>query len=366
MKRIHWHWTAGAPGINPKEADSYNFVVTWPDGEVIECVPIERQIPPLVNGAYAAHTKGANSWAIGIAVDAMAGAQERPFNAGKHPITQKQVDALVKLSRDLGHKYGIPVTRQTMLSHAEVQKTLGIKQNQKWDIMWLPGMDEPGDAVHVGDSLRAMIRDTKQKGAAMSAQNLFSEDFEPDHVARVVSVSPAHPVPTLRKGSKGEAVRALQIRLRQLNYFSGAVDGKYGTRTMGAVIEFQSDHDLEEDGIYGRQTRDALATALPRAPREVTKADLEDSRTMQTAKDGKRDVTVLATVGTVSTAVAAAEQARDVVERAGGLAEGLMSASPWLIAAVVVVIVSVFAYRKFTKVEDIRLDDARTGANISR
>jgi hypothetical protein len=158
VKRIHWHWTAGAPGINAKESDSYNFVITWPDGEVVPCVPVERQKPPLVNGAYAAHTKGANSWAIGISIDAMAGAVERPFNHGKYPITQKQVDALVNLSRELGAKYGIPVTPETMLSHAEVQGTLGIKQNNKWDIMWLPGMAVPGDPVAVGNKLRAMVK----------------------------------------------------------------------------------------------------------------------------------------------------------------------------------------------------------------
>jgi hypothetical protein len=158
VKRIHWHWTAGAPGINAKESDSYNFVITWPDGEVVPCVSVERQKPPLVNGAYAAHTKGANSWAIGISIDAMAGAVERPFNHGKYPITQKQVDALVNLSRELGAKYGIPVTPETMLSHAEVQGTLGIKQNNKWDIMWLPGMAIPGDPVAVGNKLRAMVK----------------------------------------------------------------------------------------------------------------------------------------------------------------------------------------------------------------
>ena len=158
MKRLHWHWTAGAPGINPKESDSYNFVITWPDGDVVPCVPVERQIPPLVNGAYAAHTRSANSWAIGIAVDAMAGAKERPFSAGKHPITQKQVDALVALSHRLGKQYGIPITPQTMLSHAEVQPTLGIKQNAKWDIMWLPGMAIPNDPVAVGNKLRAMVK----------------------------------------------------------------------------------------------------------------------------------------------------------------------------------------------------------------
>lgn len=157
IKRIHWHWTGGAPGINAKESDSYNFVITWPEGEVIACVPVARQIPPLINGAYAAHTRGANSNAIGISLDAMAGAVERPFKSGAYPVTQAQVDALVALSRKLGAQYGIPVTRATMLTHAEVQGTLRIKQRNKWDIMWLPGMAKTADPVMVGDMLRALV-----------------------------------------------------------------------------------------------------------------------------------------------------------------------------------------------------------------
>jgi hypothetical protein len=163
MKRIHWHWTAGAPGINPKEADSYNFIITWPDGKVVEGVPVEHQRSPLVNGAYAAHTLNANSDAIGIAVDAMAEAKESPFTAGKYPITQAQIDSLIDLSARLGKQYAIPVTRFTMLSHAEIEPTLGIKQNQKWDIMWLPGMRVVGNPIEIGDRLRAKV-EQKMKG----------------------------------------------------------------------------------------------------------------------------------------------------------------------------------------------------------
>lgn len=157
MKRIIWHWTAGAPGVIPIEADSYHYIIQ-PNGRVINGVPVANNVPPLVNGAYAAHTAMANSWAIGIALDAMAGANERPFNKGNNPITEAQVEALVKLTRDLCDHYGIPVTRQTVLSHAEVQPTLGIKQKQKWDIAWLPGMDKPGDPVAIGDKLRARVQ----------------------------------------------------------------------------------------------------------------------------------------------------------------------------------------------------------------
>lgn len=156
--RIHWHWTAGAPGINPKESDSYNFVLQWPHGEVVACVPVERQIPPLINGAYAAHTLNANSRAIGISMDGMAGAVERPFNPGKYPITEDQLQGLVRLTAMLNKKYGIKVSRDTNLFHSEVQRTLKIKQKNKWDCLWIPGMDKPGDAIEVGDRVRTMVQ----------------------------------------------------------------------------------------------------------------------------------------------------------------------------------------------------------------
>lgn len=361
MKRLHWHWTAGAPGINPKEADSYNFVITWPDGEIIECVPVERQKPPLINGAYAAHTLSANSDAIGIAVDGMAGAQERPFKPGSYPITKKQIDSLVRLSAKLGREYRIPVTRETMLSHAEVQPTLGIKQNNKWDIMWIPGMSNPGDPVEVGDILREAVKEAMIEGTDMTEKNLFSEDFEPK-----LTVKTPPNVPVLALGSEGEAVRALQARLRELRYFSGAIDGKFGPRTQGAVTEYQTDNGLIIDGKVGRQTRESLATAVPRALRNVTKEDLVESRTMQEAQKGKNATAATTGLIAVSAGVGAAEQVIDVGQRAGGLVQGLIQSGPMLLIAIAALVGGFLIWKHLTKVEDIRLDDAQTGANDSR
>lgn len=158
LKRIHIHWTAGADGIIPIEADSYNFIVTR-DGRVVEgSHPPEAQIPPLRPGKYAAHTLSANSDAIGVAMDAMAAAVERPFSAGRFPITQVQLDSTARFCASLCRKYSIPVSRSTTLTHAEVPITLGIKQRNKWDVTWLPGMDKPGDPLVVGDRIRDLIR----------------------------------------------------------------------------------------------------------------------------------------------------------------------------------------------------------------
>ena len=87
----------------------------------------------------------------------MADAVERPFRAGRYPITELQIDVMATFVADLCRKYRIPVTRRTVLSHAEVQPTLGIHQRGKWDIAWLPGMKAPADPIIVGDRLRAEI-----------------------------------------------------------------------------------------------------------------------------------------------------------------------------------------------------------------
>ena len=60
------------------------------------------------------------------------------------------------------------------------------------------------------------------------------------------------------KGSKGNAVKAIQNRLIDLGYMSGKADGDYGSGTEKAVIAFQADKGLEENGIIDEATYDAL------------------------------------------------------------------------------------------------------------
>lgn len=151
------HWTAGADGVNSLEADSYNYIIGR-DGKVTEGdFPISAQIPPIKSGKYAAHTLNANSRRVGVSLDAMAGANESPFRTGSNPITEVQLDAMARLVADINKACKLKVLRTTNLTHAEVQRTLGIRQNNKWDITWLPGMTKPGDAIEVGDRLRKRI-----------------------------------------------------------------------------------------------------------------------------------------------------------------------------------------------------------------
>jgi hypothetical protein len=156
MKRIILHWSGGAHTPSNLDKQHYHFIIDGAGKVHLGEFKPEANAKP-VKGQYAAHTLNCNTGSIGVAVAAMAGAVERPFNAGKHPITPAQVAALVTLVRSLAAQYGIPVTPQTILSHAEVQPTLGIKQRGKWDITWLPNMASPGDPVKTGDYIRGLI-----------------------------------------------------------------------------------------------------------------------------------------------------------------------------------------------------------------
>ena len=65
---------------------------------------------------------------------------------------------------------------------------------------------------------------------------------------------------TIKRGCKGGAVARLQTWLNMLGY-GLAVDHDFGPATEAAVIAFQQAQSLEADGIVGRQTWAALATA---------------------------------------------------------------------------------------------------------
>ena len=69
--------------------------------------------------------------------------------------------------------------------------------------------------------------------------------------------------PTVRRGSKGEDVKLMQTMLYNLGYSLGSygIDGDFGRDTEKALKEFQRDHKLNQDGVCGPLTWDALEKA---------------------------------------------------------------------------------------------------------
>lgn len=157
MQRIIIHWTGGAHQPSGLDLHHYHYVIDGAGRVHPGRFAVAANAGPLVKGAYAAHTLNCNSGSIGVALAAMAGAQERPFRAGSAPVTRAQLAALALLCRDLAARHNIALTPRTLLTHAEVQPVLGIAQRGKWDVTWLPGMVQPGAAIAVGNQIRALI-----------------------------------------------------------------------------------------------------------------------------------------------------------------------------------------------------------------
>ena len=63
---------------------------------------------------------------------------------------------------------------------------------------------------------------------------------------------------TYQRGSSGGTVREIQTRLSAWGYYSGELDGVYGSRTEAAVRLFQQKNGLTVDGKAGPKTLAAL------------------------------------------------------------------------------------------------------------
>lgn len=81
----------------------------------------------------------------------------------------------------------------------------------------------------------------------------------------------ASPV-ALSRGDKGEAVRALQVQLRDAGFYAANLDGDFGAGTEAAVRAFQKSRGLTVDGWAGIKTVAALSAALQTAPVAVVAA----------------------------------------------------------------------------------------------
>lgn len=59
-------------------------------------------------------------------------------------------------------------------------------------------------------------------------------------------------------GSRGSEVKTIQEKLKRWGYYTGSVDGIYGSLTVSAVKKFQQKNGLTVDGIAGTKTLNAM------------------------------------------------------------------------------------------------------------
>ncbi len=304
MKRVIAHWTGGGGRASALDRKHYHRLVER-DGTVVEGDEAIEDNIVTSDDDYAAHTLRLNTGSIGVALCGMNAAVEHPFDAGPSPITEAQFDAFCRVIADLCLDYAIPVTPQTVLSHAEVEPTLGVKQRGKWDIARLPWRSDVRGARAVGDVMRARVH-MMLGGAEILATNR----------------------PVLRFGDRGVAVAELQADLAGLGYFSGKADGKFGPLTRAALLAFQADQDLGTDAVAGDMTWRALSQAAPRPPRDITQEEIDaESGTARDAKMSERvgDLVGLGGLAGIATQATQATQAADAASGVLGALTGLVT-----------------------------------------
>ncbi len=79
----------------------------------------------------------------------------------------------------------------------------------------------------------------------------------------VLFTVPAQASSLLQYGDKGDEVTKLQERLGTLGFYVGNIDGIFGRETEWAVKLFQQAADIEDDGVVGQVTWNALRGAKP-------------------------------------------------------------------------------------------------------
>ena len=229
LNKIIAHWAVTGYKCDATSKQHYHFIVEG-DGKVVNGNHTPEANENTADGSYAAHTKGCNTGAIGVSCAAMFGAVSET-NYGQYPITKAQFDSMCRLIAILCNKYGIKVTPKTVLTHAEVQGTLGIPQRGKWDIAVLPHVNMRG-AKMCGDYIRKNVQaylDTPNAKVA-EADKLAKEPPKP---------APVQPVPAavVSKPAETKPVQAVSPPVPQKEVFSmSKLTNPIGTIT--AIITF--------------------------------------------------------------------------------------------------------------------------------
>ncbi len=67
---------------------------------------------------------------------------------------------------------------------------------------------------------------------------------------------------SIKAGSDAAQIRVVQTKLKNWGYYTGQVDGIYGSKTVAAVKSFQRKYGLSVDGIVGPQTAKYMGITL--------------------------------------------------------------------------------------------------------
>ncbi len=158
------------------------------------------------------------------------------------PWSPNQVDAMVRLTERLCGVHGIP--RRVVTSWNDPEGGLG------WHVMF----GAPSNWTPVVKTCPGPVRISQLKSVVFPRLGIHDQD-----PLVIPVVDPPWPGVVFGRGVRGDAVCAIQTRLRSFGLSIDTVFGcPFGPQTENAVRAFQTEHGLGVDGKVGRSTWTAL------------------------------------------------------------------------------------------------------------
>lgn len=155
------------------------------------------------------------------------------------------VDA-VGYTEVVGNYINIRVSDDVMMVYRHLKKPSPCKVGasvKKGDIIGYMGATGNVTGAHLHWGIQV-------DGQWINPEPYLDKDYPVESPVKYIAMD----VPVLKRGMKGDAVRALQAQLVGYGYKID-VDGSFGPATENAVMCYQEDNDLAVDGSVGRQTR---------------------------------------------------------------------------------------------------------------
>lgn len=110
--------------------------------------------------------------------------------------------------------------------------------------------------------LQYQVKDLSSKINSNSSSEATSENIASEDAASSSNTK------TVSKAAKEDIIRVkakveeIQKALKNAGVYSGKIDGKVGSGTKQAIVEFQKDHHLTADGVLGYRTWRLLKSYL--------------------------------------------------------------------------------------------------------
>lgn len=143
----------------------------------------------------------------------------------------------------------------------ESMQAYAIKQGWKYGLL----LDGGGSTQCCFPS--GTIKSSENNGKGRIVQNYIlvylKKESAGDSDEATTSTCPyQEPTVTVKNGTIGGAAMWVQWHLQRIGYGIGKIDGIFGTKSVTALLDFQSKHGLTADGMCGKLTREKLKAVL--------------------------------------------------------------------------------------------------------